>query len=212
MNHNRTPGSAFWDCPSVHRCRTRDDIGRQMAVQALSRQQNIARSPASSQLAAFLNFILKMSAPELHEITSIAPKWTRFASFPGVVLLFYQNDLRTASTKTVPTNVRSHHPDLHPIFSIVPGASVGRLAAGERSVSTVKRLAERRKERSDRSQPPKGSAARLRRPQAGTNARGAKWSTGTRVRSRHGAHVGSGCFRSWQAAPSGLFVTARWMI
>jgi hypothetical protein len=52
------------------------------------------------------------------------------------------------------------------------------LAAGERSVSKVKRLAERRKERSDRSQPPNGSPARLRRPQAGTNARGAKWSQG----------------------------------
>lgn len=62
---------------------------------------------------------------------------------------------------------------------IVPGASVGRLAVGERSVSTVKRLAERRKERSDRSQPLNGSVAQLRRPQAGTDARGAKWSQGS---------------------------------
>jgi len=68
--------------------------------------------------------------------------------------------------------------DLRPISSIVPGASVGRLAAGERSVSTVKRLAERRKERSERNQPPNGSVAHLRRPQAGTNARGAKWAQG----------------------------------
>ena len=68
--------------------------------------------------------------------------------------------------------------NLRPISSIVPGASVGRLAAGERSVSTVKRLAERRKERSERNQPPNGSVAHLRRPQAGTNARGAKWAQG----------------------------------
>src|SRR5580692_6407163 len=68
--------------------------------------------------------------------------------------------------------------DLRPISSIVPGASAGRLAAGERRVSTVKRLAERRKERSDRSQPPNGSVAHLRRPQAGTNAGRAKWAQG----------------------------------
>jgi len=54
------------------------------------------------------------------------------------------------------------------------GASVERLAAWERSVSTVKRLAERWKERRDRSQALNGSASRLRRPQAGTSAREAE--------------------------------------
>ena len=53
-----------------------------------------------------------------------------------------------------------------------------KLAAGGRSVATAKRLAERRKERNDRSQPPNGSVAQLRGPQAETNARGAKWSKG----------------------------------
>jgi hypothetical protein len=40
-----------------------------------------------------------MSDPELHEITSIAPKWTGSASFPGVVLFLYQKGLRNASRK-----------------------------------------------------------------------------------------------------------------
>jgi hypothetical protein len=94
---------------------------------------------------------------------------------------------------------------------IMSGASVGRLAAGERSGSTVKRLAERRKERSDRSQPPNGSAARLRCPQAGTNARGAKWSQGLRVRSRREACAGSGGFQSRNCTSKGSFLTAWWI-
>ena len=71
-----------------------------------------------------------------------------------------------------------HDSDLPAGSWIVPVASVGRLAAGERSGSKVKPLAERRKERSDRGQSSNGSPARLRHLQAGTNARGAKWSQG----------------------------------
>lgn len=56
------------------------------------------------------------------------------------------------------------------------GASVEWLAAWERSASIVKGSGERRKKRSDRSQPLNGSIAQLRRPQAGTSARGAEWS------------------------------------
>jgi hypothetical protein len=40
-----------------------------------------------------------MSDPELHEITSIAPKWTGSASFPGVLSFLYQKGLRNASKK-----------------------------------------------------------------------------------------------------------------
>jgi hypothetical protein len=74
-----------------------------------------------------------------------------------------------------------HDSDLPAGSRIVPVASVGRLAAGERSISKVKSLAERRKERSGRSQSPNGRPARLRHLQAGTNARGAKWSQGRQV-------------------------------
>ncbi len=42
-----------------------------------------------------------MSDPELHEMTSIAPKWSRFASFPGVGLFLYQNGLQNASRKII---------------------------------------------------------------------------------------------------------------
>jgi hypothetical protein len=45
-----------------------------------------------------------MSDPELHEITLYRAKEEPVpSSFLGVVLFFYQNDLRTASTKTVLT-------------------------------------------------------------------------------------------------------------
>jgi hypothetical protein len=40
-----------------------------------------------------------MSDPELHEITSIAPKWDPHWAIPGVALFLYQNDLWNASTK-----------------------------------------------------------------------------------------------------------------
>ena len=41
-----------------------------------------------------------MSDPELHEITFNRAKEEPVpASFPGVALIFYQNDLRTASMK-----------------------------------------------------------------------------------------------------------------
>ena len=44
-----------------------------------------------------------MSDPELHEITFNRAKEEPVpASFPGVVLFFYQNDLWIASTKSVP--------------------------------------------------------------------------------------------------------------
>ena len=44
-----------------------------------------------------------MSDPESHEITLNRAKEEPVpASFPGVFLLFYQNDLWTASTKSVP--------------------------------------------------------------------------------------------------------------
>jgi hypothetical protein len=44
-----------------------------------------------------------MSDPELHEITLYRAKEEPVpSSFLGVVLLFYQNNLRTASTKIVP--------------------------------------------------------------------------------------------------------------
>jgi hypothetical protein len=133
----------------------------------------------SSQLAAFHKSSLKMSDPELHEITFNRAKEEPVpASFSGVVLLSYQNNLCTASTKIAPYGVRGLTLIYWPVLESALGASVERLAAGERSVSKVKRSAERRKERSDRSQPPNGSAAQLRCPQARTNARGARWSQG----------------------------------
>jgi hypothetical protein len=47
-----------------------------------------------------------MSDPESHEITLNRAKEEPVpASFPGVFLLFYQNDLRSASTKIVPPGV-----------------------------------------------------------------------------------------------------------
>jgi hypothetical protein len=54
-----------------------------------------------------------MSDPESHEITLNRAKEEPVpASFPGVVLLFYQNDLWTASTKTVPVSLHSPDTDL----------------------------------------------------------------------------------------------------
>jgi hypothetical protein len=47
-----------------------------------------------------------MFDPELHEITFYRAKEEPVpASFPGVVLLFYQNDLWSASTKIRPVTV-----------------------------------------------------------------------------------------------------------
>jgi hypothetical protein len=54
-----------------------------------------------------------MSDPELHEITfNRAKEEPVSASFPGVVLLFYQNNLWTASTKIVPASLHSPGSDL----------------------------------------------------------------------------------------------------
>jgi len=144
---------------------------------------------------------------------SIAPKKNpSLRRFPAV-LFFYQNDLRSASTKSVPpASFRSPDTDLP---HVSPGSwRVLRLRGwlpGERSVSKVKRLAERRKERSDRSQPLNGSVARLRRPQAGTNVRGAKWSQGIRVQSRRDACAGAGGFQSRKCTSKGSFLTAWWI-
>lgn len=61
----------------------------------------------SSQLAAFHKSSLKISDAELHEITFNRAKEEPVpASFPGVVLLFYQNNLWSASTKIAPYGVR----------------------------------------------------------------------------------------------------------
>jgi len=69
-------------------------------VHGPSRHRKIGQSSARSRLAAFHNFILKMSDAELHEITFNRAKEEPVpASFPGVVLLIYQNNLRSASTK-----------------------------------------------------------------------------------------------------------------
>jgi hypothetical protein len=49
-----------------------------------------------------------MSDPALHEVTLYRAKEEPVpASFSGVVLLFYQNDLRTASMKIRPARLRS---------------------------------------------------------------------------------------------------------
>ena len=54
-----------------------------------------------------------MSDPELHEITLYRAKEEPVpSSFLGVVLLFYQNDLWTASTKTVRASLHSLGTDL----------------------------------------------------------------------------------------------------
>jgi hypothetical protein len=96
---------------------------------------------------------------------SIAPKKNpSLRRFPAV-LFFYQNDLRSASTKSVPpASFRSPDTDL-------PHVSPG-------SWRVLRLRGWLPGERSDRSQPLNGSVARLRRPQAGTNVRGAKWSQG----------------------------------
>jgi hypothetical protein len=104
-------------------------------VPGLARFEHLknGRGPASSHLAAFHNFILKISDSELHEITfNRAKEEPVAASFPGVVLLFYQNDLWTASTKSMPPPASIH---LTQICRMLPldrgGASIERLAAGE---------------------------------------------------------------------------------
>jgi len=74
-----------------------------------------------------------MSDPESHEITLNRAKEEPVpASFPGVVLLFYQNDLWTASTKSMPpASLPSPGHRFAACFPwFVPGASVERLAAG----------------------------------------------------------------------------------
>ena len=64
-----------------------------------------------------------MSDPELHEITFNRAKEEPVpASFPGVVLFFYQKNLRSASAKIVPTSPRSSGTNLLPISWIVPGS------------------------------------------------------------------------------------------
>jgi hypothetical protein len=74
-----------------------------------------------------------MSDPESHEITLNRAKEEPVpASFPGVFLLFYQNDLWTASTKSVPPRQPSftRHRFAACFPWVVPDASVERLAAG----------------------------------------------------------------------------------
>jgi hypothetical protein len=92
------------------------------------------------------------------------------------------------------------------------GTSVGMLAAGERSGSNMKRLAEWGKKRRDRRQAPTEAQRDcvILKPERTCAERSGR--TGARVRSRRGERVGSDGFWSRKSVPSGLYVAARWMI
>jgi len=69
-------------------------------MDARAQQENAKRAKAGEFIAHCLpRLTLKMSDPELHEITSIAPKWTRIGSFPGVALSYIRTTCGTRARK-----------------------------------------------------------------------------------------------------------------